>query len=74
MSCSILNPNRQIQNKTQGQLKFNESYNKDNNFLGKKRGNSQDFPRKKHYKIEANREKKINKMYDTIAFWSVKLV
>ena len=30
--------------------------------------------RKKHYKIEANREKKINKMYDTIAFWSAKLV
>ena len=30
--------------------------------------------RNKHYKIEANREKKINKMYDNIAFWSTKLV
>ena len=30
--------------------------------------------KKKHYKIEANREKKINALYDKIAFWSNKLI
>lgn len=29
--------------------------------------------KRKHYKIEANREKKINALYDRIAFWSQKL-
>ena len=30
--------------------------------------------KRKHYKIEANREKKINALYDRIAFWSQKLI
>ncbi len=30
--------------------------------------------KRKHYKIEMNREKKINALYDKIAFWSQKLV
>ena len=30
--------------------------------------------KRKHYKIEANREKKINALYDKIAFWSQKLI
>ena len=36
--------------------------------------NSIDREKKKHYKIEANREKKINALYDRIAFWSQKLI
>ena len=30
--------------------------------------------KRKYYKIEANREKKINALYDKIAFWSQKLI
>ena len=30
--------------------------------------------KRKYYKIEANREKKINALYDRIAFWSQKLI
>lgn len=30
--------------------------------------------KRKHYKIEANREKKINALYDRIVFWSQKLI
>ena len=30
--------------------------------------------RRKHYKIEENRDKKINALYDRIAFWSQKLI
>ena len=30
--------------------------------------------KRKHYKIKANREKKINALYDRIAFWSQKLI
>lgn len=30
--------------------------------------------KRKHYKIEANKEKKINALYDRIAFWSQKLI
>ena len=30
--------------------------------------------KRKHYKIEANREKKINALYDRIAFWNQKLI
>jgi len=36
--------------------------------------NSIEREKKKHYKIEANREKKINALYDRIAFCSKKLI
>ena len=36
--------------------------------------NSIEREKKKYYKIEANREKKINALYDRIAFWSQKLI
>ena len=33
-----------------------------------------DREKKKHYKIEENREKKINALYDRVAFWNQKLI
>ena len=43
MSASRRNANRQIQNQFHGQI------NRNNNFLGRKRENNQNFPEKKHY-------------------------